>query len=118
MGSLEELHSGRDRSYIVAGWAIIIGTLEEGYFQPPILLHSLPMDTRAIIRLSCGIFLDGFAGKLAADFYQRTRDLLVQDGACLQATKCVAMASTAKMRRELRKAMAGTGSPSTSRPGT
>ena len=52
MGSLEELHSGRDRSYIVAGWAIIIGTLEEGYFQPPILLHSLPMDT-SIIRLVC-----------------------------------------------------------------
>ena len=66
MGSLEELHSGRDRSYIVAGWAIIIGTLKEGYFQPPILLHSLPMDTRAIIRLSCGIFLDGFAGQTSS----------------------------------------------------
>ena len=37
---------------IGAGSGIIIRTLEEGYFQPPILLHSLPMDT-SIIRLVC-----------------------------------------------------------------
>ena len=53
--SRSELHSG------LPARPIIIGTLEEGYFHwPPILLHSLPMDTDAIIRLLCGIFLDGF----------------------------------------------------------
>ena len=44
----------------VAGLPIIIGTLERGILAP-ILLHSLAMDTHAIIRHSCGIFLDGFA---------------------------------------------------------
>ena len=63
MGSLEEQQRSSIVAEIGAGSGIIIRTLEEGYFQPPILLHSLPMDTRAIIRLSCGIFLDGFAGQ-------------------------------------------------------
>ena len=64
-----ELHSG------LPARPIIIGTLEEGYFHwPPILLHSLPMDTDAIIRLLCGIFLDGFAGQTS--FHRNGWDLL------------------------------------------
>ena len=63
--SRSELHSGRLELHSgLPARPIIIGTLEEGYFHwPPILLHSLPMDTDAIIRLLCGIFLDGFAGQ-------------------------------------------------------
>ena len=58
----------------VAGLPIIIGTLERGILAP-ILLHSLAMDTHAIIRHSCGIFLDGFASNwdiiLGVGYYSR-----------------------------------------------